>query len=81
MKYKNKKVIRLKIIKSSSETIWYYNKVGESFYFYNKPFIDDEGILSLNKYENPILKYAYLEDTNYNIIQRREKLKNICSLC
>lgn len=77
---KNKKIksIKLKIVNNTiGEDAWYSNKIGRSFYFFDKPFTDYHGIKSLYKATLPLNHYAYLEDVNYNNHIRKQKLKKL----
>ena len=71
---------------------WWYNKIGEIIKVKKKPFIDSAGIDSLNlKNDKHFLnsayygykdwvggkKYIYLNDTNYKIKIRKQKLQKI----
>lgn len=79
IKFHKKKVeiIKLKIIKCDDNDCWYTNKIGKTYKFFDKKFIDDEGIKSLWKATVPTKWYVYLEDTNYNTYLRAKKLKKI----
>jgi len=57
---------------------WYENKIGKSFYFFDKIFEDDgEHKQSVWKATLPTHYYAHIEDTNYNSQIRKLKLKKI----
>lgn len=77
MKANKVEVIKLKIIKCDDPDCWYYKKIGKTFKFFNKIFIDDNDIKSIWKASVPTKYYAYLTDTNYNSFVRAKKLKVI----
>jgi hypothetical protein len=74
---KKLKIIKLKIVKCDDEHCWYFKKVGQSFYFFDKIFNDDDRYRSIWLATAPTKKYAYIADTNYDIYIRKKKLKKI----
>ncbi len=78
---KKLKIIKLKIVSCDDENCWYYNKIGESLYFFDKVFNDDDRYKSLWLATAPTKKYAYINNTNYDEYlkrkNRKKKLKKI----
>lgn len=103
MKSKKINKIKLKIVKCDTEEIWYHDKIGKSFFFYDYVFLDDakphrrKSIWkSTNKIKGDITEpmlnkdlgydkylvwdlhfYAFIEDTDYHIKERKKKIKKI----
>jgi len=80
-------IVKLKIISCSVSVTgrflsgcWYTNKIGKSYKFFNKIFLDDNGIEGLWFAEVPRNRYVYLKDVNYKKAIRKRKLKNINKL-
>lgn len=72
------KTIKVKITSISTDRLW-YQEINKTIKCFNKPFLDDDNILSLWEATVPTKFYVYIKDTNYNKAIRKKKLKKINS--
>ncbi len=86
---KKPKILKLRIIKCPSYRCWYRNCIGKTYYFLDDIFLDDEDIASLWILNDSkatagerldMGEYVYLDDLNYNIVIRKNKLKKISNV-
>jgi hypothetical protein len=76
--------MKVKILKSKGQDFWYKNKIGKYIDIGDTPIITGKNNEFFVIYETPLgengnTKYIFINDTNYNSIIRKMKIKNLKS--